>query len=95
MKFYEKKSPKHEPTDSYVYPEIQLANCMMRSDSLNLHVYKKELKKFLVDETLLKICSTDKDDSKGIILNKCSIEEDDSECLHKNINKQKDANNDT
>ena len=34
---YEKKRPKHEPTDSYFYPAIQLAKCMMRADALNLH----------------------------------------------------------
>ena len=36
---YEKKRHKHEPTDSYFYLARQLANCMMRSDALNLHSY--------------------------------------------------------
>ena len=36
---YEKKIPKHEPTDSYFYLSIQLAKFMMISDALNLHVY--------------------------------------------------------
>ena len=36
---YEKKSTKHEPTDSYVYLARQLAECMMRSDTLNSHDY--------------------------------------------------------
>ena len=36
---YEKKRPKHEPTDSYFYLAIQLVKCMMRSDALNLHIY--------------------------------------------------------
>ena len=35
-------------------------------------------------------CSTDEDESKGIIVNECSTEEDESEC---GIIKQKDANN--
>ena len=32
---YEKKRPKHEPTDSYFHLAKQLAKCMMRSDKLN------------------------------------------------------------
>ena len=36
---YEKQRPKHEPTDSYFYLSRQLALCMMRSDTLNLHVH--------------------------------------------------------
>ena len=32
---YEKKRPKHEPTDSYFHLARQLAKCMMRSDNLN------------------------------------------------------------
>ena len=33
---YEKKRPKHESTDSYFYLARQLAECMMRVDTLNL-----------------------------------------------------------
>ena len=36
---YEKKSPKHETTDSYFYLARQLAECTMRADSLKLHGY--------------------------------------------------------
>ena len=36
--------PKHEPTDSYFYPEKQLAKCMMRSDALNLHICPVRIK---------------------------------------------------
>ena len=46
-----------------------------------LHVFstdKSKLKEFLVDETLSQICSTDKDESKGIIIDECSTEEDGS-----------------
>ena len=32
---YEKKRPKHEPTDSYFHLARQIAKCMMRSDNLN------------------------------------------------------------
>ena len=35
----------------------------------------------------------DKDESKGIIVDKCSTEEEKSECVQKYINKQRDANN--
>ena len=49
---------------------------------------ESKLKEFLFDEIFLQICSTDKDESKGIIVDKCSTEEDESECNHKNINKK-------
>ena len=39
---------------------------------------KIELKYFLSDKTLLQICSTDEDESKGIIVGKCYTEEDES-----------------
>ena len=54
---------------------------------------ESELKEFLVDKTLSHICSTDEEKSKGIIVDECYTEEDESECVHKNINKQKDKNN--
>ena len=38
-KNYERRGPKHEPTDSYFYLERHLAKFMMRSDALNSHVY--------------------------------------------------------
>ena len=34
---YDKKRPKHEPTDRYFHLERKLAKCMMRSDKLNWH----------------------------------------------------------
>ena len=58
----------------------------------SLHVCstdKRELKEFLVDESLSQSCSTDKYKSKGIIVNDFSTEEEKSECT---INKQKYAN---
>ena len=94
---YERKSPKHECTDSYFYLARQIAKCIMRDDSLNLHVYpvrtemtateliptshicstdKIKLKEFLVDKTLLQICSMYKDELKGIIVDKFSSEEE-------------------
>ena len=98
-KSYDRRRPKHEPTDSYFYLSRYLVKCMMRADSLNSHVYhvrmemastkqipilhvfstyKSELKEFLFNETILRICSTDESKSKGIIFNECSTEEDES-----------------
>ena len=54
---------------------------------------ERKLKYFLVNETLLHICSMDKDESKGSIVDEFSTEEDESEYVHKYINKQKDAKN--
>ena len=45
------------------------------------HIFSKDkskLKKFLVDKTLSQICSTDEEESKGIIFLKFSTEEDKS-----------------
>ena len=36
---YERKRPKHEPTDSYFYLVIQLAKCMVISDAVNSNGY--------------------------------------------------------
>ena len=38
-KSYERRRPKHEPTDSYFYLARQLAKCMTRADALNSHIY--------------------------------------------------------
>ena len=35
---YERKRPKHDPTDSYFYLARQLEKCTMRADTLNSHV---------------------------------------------------------
>ena len=56
---------------------------------------KGELKEFLVDETLSQICPMDKDKSKVVIVDKCSMEVDKSECVHKILHKQEDAKNET
>ena len=48
--------------------------------------------------TLLQVCSTEEDESKGImgiIVSGSSTEEIESEFVHKNINKEKDAKNET
>ena len=54
---------------------------------------ESELKEFLVDETLSQIYSTGEDESKSIIVDKWYTEEDESECIHNDINKQKGAKN--
>ena len=46
-----------------------------------------------MDETLSQVCYTDRDVSKGIIVDESSTEERESECVHTNINKEKYAKN--
>ena len=44
---------------------------------------ERKLKEFLVDKTFSPIYSTDEDKSKGIIVEKCPTEKDESECVYK------------
>ena len=64
---YEKKRPKHEPTDRYFYLARQLEKCKMRADTLNWHNYRdyKEM-----TALSLNVNSTDEDKSKGIMVHK-------------------------
>ena len=64
---YEKKRPKYEPTDRYFYLARQIAKCMMRADAINSHVYPVRTE---MTAPSLHVCSTDKDESKGIIMHK-------------------------
>ena len=60
------------------------------------HVYYKdesELKEFLVDENLSQICSRDKDESKGIIVDAYSTKGGRIRMRSQKINKQKNAKN--
>ena len=60
------------------------------------YVFSKDeskLKEFLVEKTISQICSTEKYESKSIVVEKCYTKEKESECFHKSINKQKDENN--
>ena len=50
---------------------------------------------FLLEETLLQFCFMYEDKSKSIIVDTSSTEEIKSEYIHKNINKEKDANNES
>ena len=83
-KSYERNRTKHEPTDSYFYLAIQLAKCMMRSDTLNLHVYPVR-----TDMTATKyipnshVCSTGESKLKEFLFDKtlsqiCYTDEDES-----------------
>ena len=57
---YEKKRPKHDPTDSYIYPARQLAKCIIRADALKSHVYPVRRKMAgTIYIPILHICSTD------------------------------------
>ena len=46
-----------------------------------------------MDGNLWQVCATEEYESKGIIVDESSTEKSESECVHKNINKEKDANN--
>ena len=81
---YEKKSPKHEPTDRYFYPVIQLVNCMMRADALNLRGYPVRTEMTATKQIPTRhVCSTDESELKEFPVNKtllwsCSADEDKS-----------------
>ena len=56
---------------------------------LTSHVFStdaRKIKEFLVTKTLLQICSTDENESKGIVVDEYSTEEDESERIHKIYN---------
>ena len=54
---------------------------------------KSESEEFLVEKTLSQVCSTVEDESKSIIDDEIYTEESESECVHKNVSIEKDANN--
>ena len=67
-KGYVHKRTKHEPTDSYFYPERQLAKCMMRADALNQQV--EPVRTEMTGKQQIKIsqiCDSNESKSKGII----------------------------
>ena len=64
---YEKKRPKHEPTESCFRLSIQIAKCMMRSDNLNWHYHGGYTEMTALS---LNVNSTDEDESKRIIVHK-------------------------
>ena len=68
---YEKKRPKHEPTDSYFYLARQIAKCMMRAHALNWHGYGGYTE---MTAPSLNVSFTDKDKSKRIIMHKTLLQ---------------------
>ena len=77
-KSYNRRRPKHDPTDSYFY----LAPCKNRNDWCEknpiLHVCSKDdikLKEFLTDEIVSHVCSTDEGESESIIADESYTEE--------------------
>ena len=64
---YDKKRPKHEPTDSYFHLSRQLAKCMMRSDKLNWHNHSGYTEMTAPSSN---VNVTDKDKSREIIVQK-------------------------
>ena len=68
---YEKKRPKHEPTDSYFHLARQLAKCMMRSDKLNWHDHGGYTKMTAPSSNII---VTDEDESKEIIVHETLLE---------------------
>ena len=77
---YEKKRPKHEPTDSFLYLVRELAKCMMRADAFNSRVYPVRTK---MTAPSSHVCSTDEYESKHIIVHEtlsksCYTDKDES-----------------
>ena len=86
-KSYERRRPKHEPTDSYFYLAGQLAKCMMRADDLSSHVYlvitemygKKQI-------PILHVCYIDESESEEFLVDEnslqvCSTDTDESKMI--------------
>ena len=62
---YEKKRPKHEPTDSYFHLARQLEKCMMRYNNLNWNDCGGYMEMTALS---LNVNTTDEDESKRIIV---------------------------
>ena len=66
---YDKKSPKHEPTDSYFYLVRQLEKCVMRADALNSDVYSIRTKMTATKQIPTSpVCSMYKSESKEFLV---------------------------
>ena len=84
---YEKKRPKHEPTDSYFYLAIHLVKFLMRDDALNSHGYPVRTEITATKQIPTShICSTDESKLKYFpvnenLLRSCSTDEDESKCI--------------
>ena len=86
-KRYEKRSPKHDPTNSFFYLSRQLVKCMMRSDALNSHVYPVITEMTGTKQIPIShVCYTDKSESEEFLVDKtllhvCSTGEDKSKSI--------------
>ena len=68
-KSYERRRPKHEPTDSYFYLARQLVKCMTRADVLNLHVYPVRIETTATKQIPTShVCSTDESELKEFLV---------------------------
>ena len=75
--YYEQKRPKHKPTEFYFYLARHIAQCIMRSDTLNWHNYGGYMKMTALS---LNVNFTDKYKSKRTIVHNslsqnCSTDE--------------------
>ena len=68
---YEKRRPKHEPTNSNFYLARRLAKCMMRADTLNWNNYDDYMKMTALSSN---IYFTVEDESKRIIVHKTLLQ---------------------
>ena len=68
---YEKKRPKHDPTDSYFHLSRQHAKCMMRYDNLNWYDHDGYTEMTAPSSD---VNVTDEDESKQIVVHKTSSE---------------------
>ena len=68
---YERKRPKHEPTESYFYLIRQLPKCMMRADALNYHVYPVRTEMTATKQIPTShVCSTEESKLKEFLVDK-------------------------
>ena len=80
---YEKKRPKHEPTDSYFHLARQLAKCMMRSNNPNWHDHGGYTE---MTDPYLNVTAMDKDESKRIIVHEGLSENFSSDVIESECN---------
>ena len=60
-KSYERRRPKHNPTEGYLYLSRQLAKFMMRADALNLDNYPVRTEMTCMTHIpILNVCSMEK-----------------------------------
>ena len=84
-KSYERRRPKHAPTNTYFYLVRQLTKCMLRADAINFHVYPVRTGMTTTTKHILisRVCSTKKSKLKGFLVDKTlprnySTDEDES-----------------